>query len=209
MSNQIRFIREINGQPVADLLTLVPGATFRVASDGKLEVVAGFHATEGTPVNAVAASGTLTVANQPNAGENLTIGSKVYTFTATGEADVDGEIPIGGNLAATQASIVTAIKGTDGWNTAHPTVDCGAAFAGNALTVSAKTKGVAGNSIATTDTLTGSGDGFGAAALASGVDGTVGLENQLVRDGSYLYVATADNTIADTNWRRISLGAAY
>jgi hypothetical protein len=45
--------------------------------------------------------------------------------------------------------------------------------------------------------------------LDGGVDGTVALEGDMYRDASYLYVAVADNTVADGNWRRISLGSAY
>ena len=44
---------------------------------------------------------------------------------------------------------------------------------------------------------------------ASGVDGTEGKKQETYLDNSYLYVAIADNTIADKNWRRISLGSVY
>ena len=40
-----------------------------------------------TPVNAVAAVGTLTLAAQPTAGDTMTIGTKVYTFVDAGSAD--------------------------------------------------------------------------------------------------------------------------
>jgi hypothetical protein len=46
-------------------------------------------------------------------------------------------------------------------------------------------------------------------ALAGGVDGTVAGIGETAIDGTYLYIAIDDNTVADTNWRRIALGAAY
>jgi hypothetical protein len=94
-------------------------------------------------------------------------------------------------LAITNGSAI--VNGTDGTN---DTVD-----------VVAKVKGVAANSYATVDySANGS---FGAGYLAGGVDGTVGSENDMYRDASYLYIAVADNTITDNNWRRIALGSAY
>lgn len=74
-------------------------------------------------------------------------------------------------------------------------------------TVEAKVKGTAAESIATTDTIT-NGD-WGAATLENGVDGTVGAAKKILADSSYLYIAVAANTVADTNWRRVSLGSAY
>lgn len=44
---------------------------------------------------------------------------------------------------------------------------------------------------------------------AGGVDGTIGQAGDTYVDASFLYVASADNTISDNNWRRIALGNAY
>jgi len=49
----------------------------------------------------------------------------------------------------------------------------------------------------------------GATALSGGIDGTVGTARSAKTDASYLYICVAANTIADKNWRRISLGTAY
>lgn len=225
---------------------------------------------------ATKAQGTLTVDTQPTAGDTMTIGSKTYTFVPAGTANADGEISIGADLAAAQANIVAAINGTDGRNTAHTLVsaadfssnqcvitalvggtagnsiattetftagsnvfdaatlgtttagtDCSASNAATALvasitansaivtasadagdvTVTAATKGAAGNSIETTETMVNG--SFGGGALSGGVDGTVGSQWELRVDSSYLYICIDDNTVADTNWRRISLGTAY
>jgi hypothetical protein len=222
-----------------------------------------------------ASAGTLTVDTIPTAGNTMTIGAKVYTFVTDGTASADGQIDIGTDAASAQANIVAAINGTDSINTAHTQVsagafaandsiitalvggtagdliattetftavtnvfdaatlgttvagaDCTAANAvtalvaadasalyvladgaGDTVTVTAATKGTAANAYATTETMVNG--AFGAATLAGGINGTVGLNNQIIADNSYIYVAIANNTIADANWRRVALGAVY
>ena len=74
-------------------------------------------------------------------------------------------------------------------------------------TVAAKISGTAANALATTSDLANG--AWGAVTLENGVDGTVGIANEIVSDGSYVYHAIAVNTIADANWRRVSLGSVY
>ena len=108
----------------------------------------------------------------------------------------------------TAANAVTAIVASV---TLNDTAGVSAADgAGDTVVLTADTKGTAGDSIATTETMANG--AFGQATLGdttAGVDGTVGSNNDLKADGSYLYVCIADNTIADANWRRISLGSVY
>lgn len=166
----------------------------------------------GTPVNAAAAAKALGIATQPTAGDTFTIGSVEYTFIANDAAEqAAGEIKVGENVAGAQANIVAAINGTDGVNTAHTLVTA-AAFANDATVVTAKTRGTAGNSIAIASDLTAVADGWagGAEALSGGVDCTQGLKGEQYVDASYLYIAVADCTsVADQNWRRVSLGSVY
>lgn len=79
------------------------------------------------------------------------------------------------------------------------------------MTVTALTKGVAGNSIAIAESLGNASSKWAGDAtfLSGGVNGTVGSKDVMYKDTSYMYIAIADNTIADTNWRRIALGTAY
>jgi len=158
----------------------------------------------GTAVNAVAASGTLTIATNPTAADTMTIGTKVYTFVETPAED--GDIAIGLDAAATQANIKAAINGIGEGQvcTAHPDVTCGD-FAANAATITARVKGTAGNGIATTEVLTAEGNIFGAATLEGGVDGTVAAKGTILVDVDKIYVATDANTIADANWKYASL----
>ena len=115
-------------------------------------------------------TGTLTVSTNPTAGQTLVIGPSgsetTYTFRALADFNAAGEILLGATAAATQAGIIGAIMGTDGVNDPDPYVTIGA-FAENAATVTAKVGGTVGDSIGTTDNITG---GFGAETLGSGAD---------------------------------------
>ncbi|UYA98692.1 putative major tail structural protein [Xanthomonas phage vB_Xar_IVIA-DoCa5] len=125
----------------------------------------------GTP--AVAASNTLTLGTQPTAGDTMTIGAVTYTFVAAVDFDAAGEIAIGSTLAHTQQNIRNALEGDDGINTEHPTAVIGV-FSTNVATVTAKTAGVAGNSIVTTETFTAGGNVFSSGTLAGGADAIPG-----------------------------------
>lgn len=157
-----------------------------------------------TPVNAVAAKVTLTIATLPTADDTFTIGTKVYTFKATAEAD--GDIAIGADVAATRLNTVAAINGTGEGQvcTAHPDVTCAAFSSANAV-ITAKVNGTAGNDIASTETFTAEGNVFSAETLTTGVDGTVASKGAIRVDASKIYVATDDNTVADANWKSAAL----
>jgi hypothetical protein len=73
---------------------------------------------------------------------------------------------------------------------------------GDTVVFTAKIKGVSGNSITlTTNMALGALDGAGfMGGTTPGVNGTVALEGAVVIHSSGLYTATADNTVADTNW---------
>lgn len=128
--------------------------------------------------NGVAAQGTLTMDTNPTNADTMTVDTKVYTFKTT-LTGADGEVKIGANVAATQASLVAAfnLTGTPGTDygasmTYHPTVSI-AAFATNDAVLTAKTGGTAGNSIATTETFTAGTNVFDAATLGTTTAGAV------------------------------------
>jgi hypothetical protein len=253
--------------------------TYEFAADEAQSVEEGNIAVDITAVS-TAAQGILTVSAQPTAGDTILLDEKTYTLVTAGTANADGEIDRGDGLATAQANIVAAIKGTDGHNDPHPSVDCSAEFgegelsanellitalvggtaansfdtvytgdtnafdaatlgtetvgvdctqndaadalvaaadtdsvvlsnASNVVTATAAVKGTAGNDIALAeDMANGAWDGA-ADSLSGGVDGTVGEQWEVAVDADYLYVAIAENTIADDNWRRIDLGSAY
>jgi len=78
---------------------------------------------------------------------------------------------------------------------------------GDTVVLTADTKGVAGNSIATTETMANG--AFAQVTLTGGVNGTVGtVVGQPVHyDATNLYFLVAPNTIADVNWRKVALNA--
>lgn len=117
------------------------------------------------------AAGTLTLVGTPLNSETVTIGGKVYTFQ-TVLTNVNGHVLIGATLSASLANLGAAINLGAGAGTTyaaattlHPTVSALPPI-GSALLVYAKVGGVAGNLIATTETLTNG--SFGAATLLGG-----------------------------------------
>jgi hypothetical protein len=76
---------------------------------------------------------------------------------------------------------------------------------GDVVELLADVGGVAGNAITLAETCA-NGEFTGAAtSLAGGVDGTVGPAGTMRIDSSYLYIALADNTIADANWLQVGV----
>lgn len=121
------------------------------------------------------AVGTLTGTANFADTQTVTIDGKVYTFQDT-LTNVNGNVKIGANLAATLLNLLHAIKlsggiaGTDyaAAMTAHTTVD-GVSADATHVYVRAKTGGTAGNALATTETLTNG--SWGAATLTGGTAG--------------------------------------
>lgn len=159
--------------PVADGETITVGADiYEFASDVAQSVAAGNIAVDVIAVT-TASTGTLTMAAQPGANETVVIGTagSEVTYTFVGSNPQVGEVDLGADAAEAQANLVAAINGTDGINEPHPEVSA-SAFIADVCTITALVGGVVGDSITTTDTLVGAGDGFAAAALAGGADAT-------------------------------------
>ena len=125
-----------------------------------------------------ASSGILTLAGQPNDGDQVLIDTKTYTFQ-TVLTNVDGNVFIGGSASITIDNLIAAITlGADvgvayaALTTLHPTVTA-AAGALDTMDATAKATGVAGDAIATTAPTNVSGNlSWGAVTLESGADGT-------------------------------------
>lgn len=78
----------------------------------------------------------------------MTIDGRTYTFKASDDGSTTDVIVIGANLAATQANIEAVLVDGD-----HATVNA-AAFSTNDMVFTARTKGVAGDSIVFSETFT-------------------------------------------------------
>jgi hypothetical protein len=157
-------------------------------------------AVSGAPVAPVAATGILTIATQPTAADTITIAqgavTEVYTFVEAAEGDFD--VALGLDVGATQVALAAVIND-------HSALVTAGAFAANASTITAKVKGVIGNTIATTSELTAETDGFAAATLGTGVDGTAGLDGQIRYAADKIYVSVGVSTTAVSNWKSAAL----
>ena len=112
--------------------------------------------------NPIASQGTLTITVVPSNGETITIGNKIYTWQTT-LTNVDGNIAIGGSLATAQQNLIDAINLTSTTGgpgnqyaaamTEHSQVSAATSWVTNTLVITAKTSGVSGNSIVTTETM--------------------------------------------------------
>lgn len=161
---------------------------------------------EGTPVNAVAAQGTLTIAAQPTAGDTITVGTMSYIFVAGGAGE--GEISIGSSLATAKTSILGALNFEDGVNMPNDDVTYAAVFDGNNLVITAKVAGTLGNSIPTTSVFANAGNFFNGETLGTtrtGVNGTIAAPLSILMDATNLYVTRLGNTISEANWKKITL----
>lgn len=161
------------------------------------------HVTPANNVAATASQGTLTMDTVPADGDTVTIDTKVYTFQ-TALLVGDGNVAIGADLPASKVNLVAAINldGVEGVNygagmTEHPTVSI-ADFIVNDAILTAKTPGVAGNAIATTETFTPIGNAFDAATLGTtraGADSS-GLEASGFVSGDDEVTVVLSNTTA-------------
>jgi hypothetical protein len=134
-----------------------------------------------------------TIGNGIESTETFTAVTNVFdTATLVSGADCSAADAITALVTAMTASDTQGVGAVDGDD--------------DTVVLTADVAGVGGNLIEIQETLL---NGTVPGLLSGGVDGTVGAENAIARDASYLYVAVAANTIADKNWRRISLGSAY
>lgn len=162
-----------------------------ITGDGSAEVTA---ASGGAGVVDV-------TAKEEGTGPNSYVLAETLANGAWGAGTLSGGSDEGAADAVT--AIVNAITGDGG------AVVSAVDGTGDTVVCTALTKGTSGNSIVIGETLSNGSWGGGAVNLSGGVDGTVGAEREMYVDTSYLYIATAANTVADTNWRRIDLGSAY
>ncbi len=177
-------------------------------------------AGEGTPTvpaAAVKSANTLLISAVPADEEYLKIvfgdEEEQYTFVAKpvdwndeedgewapGENQID--VTTGVELSAVKAAVLAALKGSGIVSPADE-------WSNDSLTITAIEAGVAGDTIATTDTLTETGDGFSSATLAGGADavlGIPGVDGQIMYDSTYLYVSVGVSTETESKWKGVAL----
>jgi hypothetical protein len=187
-ATQVSLRKTVNGTGAAgtDYFTgtttphaLVTMAAF-AADDAVLTAKAG-----GTAGNSIATTETFT------AGTNVFDDATLGTTTA--------------GVDPTASEAVTALVSTITASTTEPV--SAADGTGDTVVITADVPGTDAESIATSTTAANG--SFGDTTLVDGVDGTEGTQWEVRADSDYLYVCIADNTVADANWRRVSLGSAY
>lgn len=160
-----------------------------------------------TPVNAVAGTGTLTFTDVGIDTQTITIGTHVYEI----DTDADpgtytaGRYRVNCSGGASAAQTATALIAAITANTAS--LFSAATGGAGVVVIIAKTKGVAGNGVATTETCTNA--SWGAAVTASGVDGSPAYSGELAYDDSYLYVFNGDTnlSLSADKWERAATTA--
>lgn len=155
------------------------------------------------PVNAVPAIGTLTMTGVGVDEEILTIGDDIYEIL-TGTTLVNGTIAVDCTASHAAADVITALVAAQAASGTEPfTFHDGD---GDTMVITADVAGTAANAtVLTTDFTNGTVDGTGtfADATQAGVDGTVGDAGTTIVGALGVYVAKADNTVADANWKLI------
>jgi hypothetical protein len=128
-----------------------------------------------------------------------TIGDGKVTAEAMANGAWDGNFANGADCSA--ANAVTALAALTPLTNVS-LVD----GAGDTVVVTALVKGTAGNAITTTETMANGAFGQGTLGdTTAGVDGTVGVADEIAQDDDYIYICKAANTIADANWLRAAI----
>lgn len=104
------------------------------------------------------AEGSVTITEQPVAGDKVSVGftggsANQYTFVPKGTDTAPREIPIGDTLAETQASLVSAINGTDQFEVPDPYVRA-SDFETDISTITPLWGGAIGNDVVLQETFT-------------------------------------------------------
>lgn len=124
------------------------------------------------------------------------------TETFTAETNIFGGNALASGADCTAANAILAVVAASADGTEFVVVTDGA---GDTLVVTAVYAGAYPEHIVT-ETTCANGT-FDAEHLDGGVDGTLADRGDLYLDASYLYIATADNGVTGTNWKKITLAA--
>jgi len=158
-------------------------------SDAHPQVTAGEFALNDCIITALVGG---TVGNAIATTETFTAGTNVFAavtlLTGADCAAADAVTKLVAAITAEDTQGVTAVDG-----------------AGDTVVLTAP--GAAGNDIAVAETMANG--AFIGTEFTGGVNATVAVGSKVLVDATYLYICLDGNTILESNWRRIALGAAY
>lgn len=173
---------------MADAFTAGASAYWRIAervpnSNVKVGRLCGAAISGQGTTPAVAATGTVTFTKNPSNSDTLRIGSTTYTFK-TSPADVN-DVAIKGTVYETAKNLANVINGDSGEayaGTTSPSLDVSAEVEAGVMTLTARTAGIAGNSLALVQTgdfanVSGATLSGGVNSSTSSVTDTVQLTN--------------------------------
>lgn len=173
---------------MADAFTAGASAYWRIAervpnSNVKLGRLAGKAISGQGTTPAVAATGTVTFTENPSDGDTLKIGSTTYTFKTSPAAVND--VAIKGTVYETAQNLADVINGDSGEayeGTTSPSLDVSAEVESGVMTLTARTPGTGGNSLALVQTgdfanVSGATLSGGTNSSTSSVTDTVQLPN--------------------------------
>jgi flagellin len=182
--------------------------TTGLLSSASLGLVAG---TITTNVPAVAATATVSATGLPSASETINVAGQTYTFVSslTGA----NQVLIGGTMAATMSNLAAAINGTAGAGTTYGTgttanANASAVPAGTVLTLTAKTAGTAGNSLALSSTSSVLSLTAWAGGAAASTTNTTMNNNLLTATDAQVALTAINQAIQNVASTRGQLGAA-
>jgi len=127
------------------------------------------------------------------------------------DAAVANDVLIGESAETAIDNLVLAITAGEGAGTNYATGTTVNALAtavkasASTMTATNKIKGVIGDDTAIAASGADLSWAEDATELSGGVNGTVGVKNQIVVDATNVYMCTATNTIADANWKKLVL----
>jgi len=178
------------------------GSTHVVTFTAVAAGIAGNSLALTTDATGVAVSGAGTLANGvDHVHETVTVGTQEFIFVTLRSGAGSFQITVNSNNTTQGDNLVAALA-----DVANVT----AVNATGTVTVTAATKGVAGNLIALSETATGTAvSSVTGGKLDGGIDGTVGLAHEIVADGSFIYNCLAANAISDSNWVKTSIGSTF
>jgi len=133
-----------------------------------------------------------------------TVGDDIATTeTFTAVTNVFAAVKLGSGADCTGANFITALVLASAEGTELVAITDGA---GDTAVVTADYKGTYPEAVITeTDIANAT---FDVAHLDGGVDGTIGTIQDLYVDGTNIYFCTADNGIADANWKKLVYATA-
>lgn len=162
---------DFNIVPTDGWVQIGTNPTLLIAKPGSSVPWAVAVTSTGDPASEAQATGTLTLAGNAVANETVTIGSVTYTWKAS--ASAANEVTVGASASASIDNLVAAVNNGSGTGGVQNPDASAVKASASTMTVTARAAGSAGNSVATTETMTNG--SFGGATLASGADAVRGL----------------------------------